>query len=187
MRTSTHRSWFSLVIAVCISAIFTPLATITARERGDQAITVEVAPQAAGAERTIALDRPLTVVVANASREPIRVSDLEWSAGYQQLQFQATDGERTWVIRRKDRVWISSALSFWTLEPREPLVLSVTLTPDLWECAEGETVLPGGVGDLKGKTLTVWAVFASDDDPWSREQQVWSGRVNSTPHTYVLQ
>ena len=148
----------------------------------DAALTVEIASPEHFGRRLLVIDQGFPVIVSNVSNQPVRVWRDWCSWGYQQLSFEVTDDTgRTSTVRRKEHPFLKNYPDFWTLGAHEPLVLSVALIPDLWE-SDG-VPLP----DIKGKALTLRAVFAAAEDDQSRGNKVWSGRVQSTSRLYEFQ
>jgi hypothetical protein len=167
-----------------LSLVLAMGATTAPPEGSPGALRIEIAVPACGQQqRSFWIDQPLMVVVTNISGEPVRVWGEQCSWGYRQLSFEITDGDKTWTLRRREHPWYRNVPYSWTLDPGEPLVLSATLTSsELWESSNGAPA-----AELKGKPVTIRAVFAADEDDFSRERSVWSGRVKSTPHVYGVQ
>jgi len=149
-------------------------------------ITVEISSPEHFRRRVLAIDQGFLVVVNNVSAAPVRVWRDWCSWGYQQLSFEITDDAgHSWTVRRKEHEFFKNYPDYWTLGPGEPLVLSIALTTDLWESPESGGGLP--IADLKGKAVTMRAIFAASEDDQSRENSVWNGRVNSTARIYELE
>ena len=149
-------------------------------------IAVEISSPEHCRRRVLAIDQGFLVVVTNVSAAPVRVWRDWCSWGYQQLSFEITDDAgHSWTVRRKDHPFPKNYPDYWTLAPHEPLVLSVALTTDLWESPEAGGGLP--IADLKGKAVTMRAIFAASEDDQSRENKVWTGRADSTARFYELQ
>lgn len=144
--------------------------------------TIEIGSPEHFHKRIIALDQPIAVVITNISKQPLGIWRDWCSWGYQQLSFELKDDTgKTWTISKKEHEFWKNYPDFWTLGPGEPLVLNVTLSSDIWE------IIGGPIADLRGKALTVQAIFAAEPDDQSRENNVWTGRVSSTARVYEIE
>jgi hypothetical protein len=195
MRTSSFRI---LVLAMIVLGLSSAMSGATARQEEPppaasprtaqvpQSLTVEIACPEHFHRRVLAPEQGFLVVVTNTSKEPVRVWRDWCSWGYQQLTFEITDDAgKSWVIRRKDHGFFKNYPDFWTLGAGEPLVLSIALKADLWESDRAGDSLP--VADLKGKAVTIRALFAAAEDDASRENKVWTGKIASAPRVYELE
>jgi len=120
------------------------------------------------------------VVVSNDSATPQRVWQ-EWcSWGYFGLKFEITDeqGNKS-LAQKKLRPWEKNFPAFWTLQPRENLVIEV-------HCADAN-IWQGFPWPAKGtQTVTMQAIFEFAPDRESRENGVWTGRVVSKADKFVF-
>jgi hypothetical protein len=145
-------------------------------------ITVEIASPEHFHKRVIALDQPIPVVITNISKQPLGIWRDWCSWGYEQLSFELKDDTgKTWTIHKKEHRFWKNYPDFWTLAAGEPLILNVTLSSDIWE------TVGGAITDLRGKALTVQAIFTAEPDDQSRENNVWTGRVSSTARVYEIE
>ncbi len=189
MRLSTplHRISLAVISLVLTLTLVGASPTRQAAPAGaPAAITVAIASPEHFGRRVLAIDQGILVVVTNVSAAPVRVWRDWCSWGFQQLSFEITDDAgHSWTVSRKDHPFFKNYPDYWTLGPGEPLVLNIALTTDLWESPEAAGALP--IADLKGKAVTMRAIFAASADDQSRENNVWTGRVTSTPRTYEVQ
>jgi len=143
-------------------------------------LSVEIASPARFGKRALELTS-VPVVVANRSATEINVWR-EWcSWGWFQLSFEIRAGDGTVVtVRKKDRGWDKNYPDFWTLAPGEPLVLTANLLDfDTWAWSSP-------AANLREKTLEVRAVFFTEKDEASEEEEVPHGRAVSPWRRYEL-
>jgi hypothetical protein len=113
------------------------------------------------------------VIVSNASDKPQRVWKEQCSWGYYALTFELTDQTgKSWMVEKKDGSWSKNSPDWWSLEPRENLVLDVHFADsEAWE---------GFPSPVNGSQIvSVRAVFEIKPDKFSTEYGVWTGRITS--------
>lgn len=113
------------------------------------------------------------VIVSNTSDKPQRVWK-EWcSWGYYALTFELTDrAGKSWTVKKKDGEWTKNVPDWWSLEPRENLVLNVYFADsDAWE---------GFPRPVNGsQVVSVRAVYEIKPDKFSKESSAWTGKITS--------
>ncbi len=145
---------------------------------GDPALFVSVAVPANNSERRIEYRDRAThfhVVISNVSDKPQKIWR-EWcSWGYYGLSFVFTDeGGKKWVAKKQPRDWTKNAPDWWTLAPRESLVLDVYF-------GDSETWRGFPRPENGSRTITMQAVFQFEPDDESRKYGVWTGHIASKP------
>lgn len=167
----------------------TPAQLVPPAQANRDLLSVEIASPEHFHRRVITIDQPFLVVLTNTSPKPLRVWRDWCSWGYQQLSFEITEhGGNTWIVTRKEHPFHKNYPDFWTLDANEPLVLSMTLSSDQWE-SKRDGVSGAGIAitSLRGKAVTLRAIFAAEEDDQSREHKVWTGRVTSTARRYEVE
>jgi hypothetical protein len=89
------------------------------------------------------------------------------------LTFELTDeAGKSWTVKKKDREWTKNSPDWWSLEPRENLVLDVDFADsDAWE---------GFPRPVNGsQVVSVRAVYEIKPDKFSKEYGVWTGKITS--------
>ena len=96
------------------------------------------------------------------------------------MSFEVTDEHgKTWKVRKGAHAWTRNFPDYWTIDPRESLVLDVSYSSDVWE--EG---FPHSTEEPR--TFTMRAVFEIEPDEEAKKASVWTGRVVSKVGTYTL-
>ena len=164
----------------CSALLCALLGTATASLADDAPLSVSIAAPLYGETRPISLHgrQPhFHVLLTNTSDAPLHFWR-EWcSWGYYALSFELTDEHgKTWIAHKKKTRWTYNFPDFWTLLPKDSLLIEVYFTDkDRWE------------GFLSRPThLTMRAICEVRPDDESRKLDVWSGRVASEPHKYVI-
>jgi hypothetical protein len=172
-------SWW-LIVSLGLPLILTSAYT-KAGEQADLSLTVAVPIH--NGQRTIQVGRQATifhVIIENSSEHQVNLWR-EWSSwGYYNLKFQFTNEKgATWIARKKEKEWEKNFPDFVSVDPRDKMVTNVTFTPDIWE-----NVLPPDT-ELS-TTVTMIAIYESEDSEDARKRGVWSGRLVSDKREYIL-
>jgi len=124
-------------MAKAILQILIALIALSLAHAADSVLSVSVAVPTGGGDRWLLLHQKgahFHVIVSNISDRPQRVWK-EWcSWGYYSLTFEITDGAgKSWTVKKKNREWTKNFPDWWSLEPRENLVLDVYFADsDAW-------------------------------------------------------
>ncbi len=117
--------------------------------------------------------RPFHVLLTKRSGKAQRLW-VEWcSWGYYNLSFEFNDStSKTWMVRREDIAFTANAPGWFTLEPGETHVFSVTFPSgwlDLPEVPRGPV------------PITLRAIYEIPPDGMTQRGGVWTGKVISNP------
>jgi hypothetical protein len=119
-------------------------------------------------------DTSFCVVLRNISDKPQNLWQEENSWGYHALHFELKeDSGRTWVAKKVDAGFYQNGPMFWTLKPKEPLVMKVSL--DDRQVSDWQK----WKGFPHRQTVSVRAVYEVGEDAYTRKYGVWTGRVDS--------
>lgn len=120
------------------------------------------------------------VVIANVSKDPIRVWK-EWcSWGYEALTFEALDVEgRPLAITKLPGEWDKNYPDPFEVVPGGQMVIDVSLAPSTWQ----NSPLAGASGKAD---LRLKAVYEIRPDKESERMRVWTGRAVSPSLQYTL-
>ena len=100
------------------------------------------------------------------------------SWGYGALRFELTEpGGKTVVVRKKERNWRKNIPSFWVVDDGGTVVFDVWPSKGEWDG------LPIRSSD---EPVMLRAVVDITPDDETREHDVWSGHVSSSPGDYVF-
>lgn len=175
---------FICFLACCLAA-FSALGTAPGEQSEEGALSLRIVPTVSREDgvKSIILSQPAEhfhVVVTNVSDEPVRLWR-EWcSWGYHSLSFEIRneDGSVT-VVEKAPRSWRKNFPDWTTIPPGDHMVFEVSFDPQTWQNAP----LPE-----KGESrrVTMKAVFEIAEDKDTEEHKVWTGRVSSPEHVYVI-
>lgn len=134
----------------------------------------------------------IPIVFLNQGSKPLRIWK-EWcSWGWFNLTFEIKRRGKTVTLGRGGREWAINFPDFWTLAPKQALVRYVTLGSsgedewDEWGPLDGEDwdwrdILSPGEHKMRFR-----AIYEVHEDKESKENGVWSGKVTSEEHEYVI-
>lgn len=150
-------------------------------EHADLSLTVAVPIH--NGERTIQVGSQalrFQVIIENLSPHPVNLWRERYSWGYYNLQFQITDEKGvTWIATKKEKEWNKNFPDFGSIDPRGKRVMDVTFSPDIWKN------LPRADAE-KPMTISMIAIYESEDSEDARKRGVWSGRLVSDKSEYTL-
>jgi hypothetical protein len=147
-------------------------------------LTVQIVPtHSRDGRQSLDLPEPAShfhVVIANVSKDPIRVWK-EWcSWGYEALSFEALDVDgRSLVISKIPGEWNKNYPDPFEIAPGGPMVVDVSLDPSTWQ----NSPLAGASGKAD---LRLKAVYEIRPDRDSERMKVWTGRAVSEQLQYTL-
>ena len=117
------------------------------------------------------------VILRNITTKPVRIFE-EWNSwGYGSLRFEMTDEHgQTTTIRKRPHAWTMNYPSFTTIAAQEFAIIDVFFADrSVW--GDGFWLTPG---HPTGR-VTLKAIYAVEEDKFSREQSVWTGKIISPP------
>jgi hypothetical protein len=119
------------------------------------------------------------VLLRNVSDKPLNIWQDDNSWGYYALNFELMDESgKKWVVTKIPVAFHANAPSFWTLKPNETLVIDVCFTDDQksdWQKWKG---FP------HNQTVSMRAIFETQEDGFSKEYSVWTGCAVSEWNKY---
>ena len=116
------------------------------------------------------------VPIPNISTNEVRLWKEDCSWGYEALSLQVADaGANQWTAKKRPRPWRSNYPRWWLLKPSETLTIDVYFADSkVWDGFRH----PPKDSSLK---LNLSAVYEIQSDERTKEHQIWSGRIVSTP------
>lgn len=178
--TSYNMGRWWLMMPLGLLLILTP-AYATERDRTDLSLTIAVPVH--NGQRTIQVGhqaRRFHVIIENLSERQVSLWQ-EWNSwGHFNLKFQITDDKGvTWIAMKKEKEWEKNFPGFVSVDPKDKIVIDVTFSPDVWE-----NVFPTDAE--KSTTVSMRAIYESEDSEDARKKGVWSGRLVSDKKEYTL-
>lgn len=150
-------------------------------KRADLSLTIAVPIH--NGQRTIQVGRQAPrfhVIIENLSERQVNLWREWYSWGYFNLKFQITDEKGVmWIAKKKEKEWEKNFPDFVSVDSRDKMVIDVTFNPDIWE-----NVLPPDTE--KSTTVSMIAIYESEDSEEARKRGIWSGRLVSDKREYTL-
>jgi hypothetical protein len=152
-----------------------------ADERSVHGLSVSIA--LSGSERRVEYRKPrdhFHVVLSNGATRAQRIWQ-DWNSwGYYALSFELEDvAGKKWAVKKRPTVFTMNYPSSWVILPGEDLVIDVYWgDEDTWEGFP-----PLGTESQK---LTIRAIFQIKPDSETKQYDVWTGRIASSPQEVVF-
>jgi hypothetical protein len=174
-----------IVLLACVFIAMFAVEVASAEQKAESSLSVRIVPDRIDANETRTIDLSLPkqhfyVVVTNISDKQLRLWR-EWSSwGYYNLSFVIKDDDgKTTVVKKGRQAWTRNFPDWTMIPPGDHLVFEVSFLSETWPTA------PVPVQG-KSRTVKMTAVFEIPEDKETKEYQVWTGKVYSPEHTYVI-
>ena len=168
-----------LLVPLCLLLILT--SGYAAAEKAELSLTIALPIH--NGQRTIQVGRQAArfhVIIENSSERQVNLWREWYSWGYFNLKFLMTDESgATWIAKKKEKEWEKNFPDFLSVDPSDKMVIDVTFDPDVWE-----NVLPPGTE--QSTTVSMIAIYESEDSEDARKRGIWSGRLVSDKRDYTL-